>query len=374
MKKGFILFTTAAFVIALVGCGNEPPVIEDLYADIPEGSRIFASDTVTFICEATDPDEDDELSYNWNVPAGGAFLTPTDSSVLIWMVPAEEGSYILTCVVSDPEDNADSGSLTIDVFVNKRPKIDSITGLNLVTAGDTVLITCFASDEDSGQELSFAWEASGGSLTEPSGASNLSWVAPDYSGVFDLICTVSDGMAQIVDTFTVTVQNYFPLGLGYKWLYMDVLDFVVFVDTLYYKATVVDYTQSPGRVNWSVQRQYFDSAEYVDTIYDTMHYIVAGDSLILDDPNQDEQLLGLLFPLWVGKYWDIGDGTLATVTYSGPRSVPAGLFTDCMFVQLDDEERQPNDYWFAPDIGMVQVGVSLDTVDLVFELTDSDLH
>ena len=113
MKKGLILFTTAAIVmvIALVGCGNEPPVIESFAAS---ADVVAQGSSVTVICTASD-DKDEVLNYSWVAPDGGTIIDPQDSSVITWAAPYEVGDYRILCTVSDAKGETASDTVSVTV-------------------------------------------------------------------------------------------------------------------------------------------------------------------------------------------------------------------------------------------------------------------
>ncbi|MBN2378828.1 hypothetical protein JXM67_03390 [candidate division WOR-3 bacterium] len=121
--------------LALVGCENEPPVIERLEASIykPLDNEIIEpSDTVEVFCKADDPDYrssiwepdvmtgDASLDYSWETLDGGVFLDfqafPNYEAYRYWEAPVDTGSYRIACTVIDNDGATDSDTLTIEVI------------------------------------------------------------------------------------------------------------------------------------------------------------------------------------------------------------------------------------------------------------------
>lgn len=112
MKKSLVLLTIAAVVggFYLAGCAkNQSPTIDKLTAS---DTLVTQGTQVTITCEASDPDEDDVLTYGWEA-SGGTFEDPQDSSVIVWVAPAEAGDFTITCIVSDGNEESEDTAFVI---------------------------------------------------------------------------------------------------------------------------------------------------------------------------------------------------------------------------------------------------------------------
>ena len=96
MKTKTILFTLAAL---LIGCSlfNTEPVITSLTAN---NIIVSPGGIVALTCNAEDDDEDD-LTYIWSCSNGS--LVP-NGSIAIWTAPGYQGTYSISCEVTDGND------------------------------------------------------------------------------------------------------------------------------------------------------------------------------------------------------------------------------------------------------------------------------
>jgi hypothetical protein len=117
------------------------------------------------------------------------------------------------------------------VLANHRPAIAS-----LIAAQEEVLplgssqIGCDASDRD-GDELSYQWSASGGSITGTGAI--VTWVAPDEAGVYDITVVVADGQGgEDMGSITLSVETSVPPAVE---------GLIVTADHKYLKETATGY-------------------------------------------------------------------------------------------------------------------------------------
>ena len=88
---------------------NNDPVIHQLTAD---PRKIDLGQMSEIICTASDPDNDDELTYLWSCKAGSLEFT---DSVATWTAPAVAGDYYIVCRVEDNYNGFDLDSINIAV-------------------------------------------------------------------------------------------------------------------------------------------------------------------------------------------------------------------------------------------------------------------
>jgi hypothetical protein len=247
------------------GCFNKPPAITSL---TPSATTVARGESCTVSCVASDPDTDDTLTYAWSA-TGGAVSGTGDT--ITWMAPTTEGSYSVTVTVSDGEEAA-SDSCNIQV-VNTPPVITSLTpsATELPPSGSCT-IGCAASDAD-GDTLTYAWSASGGSITGT--GDSVSWEAPATEGTYTISVSVSDGHGGTAsDSCDIVVEMKYgsidikssPAGAA---VYLDGVDtgnitpyvitnlapgtYTVMLDHYHYKYRQATVTVNPNEttyINW----------------------------------------------------------------------------------------------------------------------------
>ncbi len=95
-------------VIMVEVLASHPPVISNLYA---EPNVVELGGVATLFCVATDAD-DDSLSYSWS--ADGGTITGEGAEVT-WHAPDAEGTFTISCEVSDPYGMSASDELSLPV-------------------------------------------------------------------------------------------------------------------------------------------------------------------------------------------------------------------------------------------------------------------
>jgi len=139
------------------------------------------------MCSASDPDGD-QLGYIWSASAGEI---SGDGDTVTWVAPDSAGSYNVTVTVTDGGGGEVTKQVTITVGANKPPTITSLVAdADWSTPSGTIQVTCTASDPD-GDELSYEWSASGGSITGTGTVVN--WTAPEEVGIYHVTVAVKDG-------------------------------------------------------------------------------------------------------------------------------------------------------------------------------------
>jgi hypothetical protein len=101
------LSDTQSYTIT-VSDDNHSPVISSINAP----SSVEINQTTTITCNASDQDGD-PLTYYWT-KTGGTFEGSTTSSSITWRAPSTQGTYTVSCEVSDGEEE-DSKSVNISV-------------------------------------------------------------------------------------------------------------------------------------------------------------------------------------------------------------------------------------------------------------------
>ena len=174
--------------VLVCGCGlvDHSPVITGLEAD---KTVLLPSEVVNIECNATGVDGGN-LSYNWSA-SGGAIHARESGESAGWTAPAEPGNYTITVNVTDEEGNWAVRSVTIRVRLNHPPIITSLNFCDdwIVPSGKCQL-ECLAEDLDSGDILTYEWEAEGGNIS--GSGSPVTWTAPEEPGIYNISVVVGD--------------------------------------------------------------------------------------------------------------------------------------------------------------------------------------
>jgi len=187
-KKSLVIIS--AVIVAVAGlflalsCNSQQPVIASLEAEaewtVPLGS-------LQVTCNASDP-EGGELSYSWSTSGGEI---NGEGAMVTWTAPDSAGSYDVTVTVTHGRSGEATKQVTITVRANEPPYINSLVAdADWTTPSGSLQVTCNATDPD-GDELSYEWSASGGSITGT--GSEVIWTAPGEVGVYQVTVVVTDG-------------------------------------------------------------------------------------------------------------------------------------------------------------------------------------
>ncbi|MBE9513337.1 MAG: hypothetical protein IMY77_04740 [Chloroflexi bacterium] len=207
-QKKWHLSLVALILCTILGssCGllNNDPVISSLETT---EDRVTVSGSCEVRCVAFDAD-DDSLTYTWSA-TGGIFSAP--GPITTWTAPDETGTYVITATVTDGRGGEVVRQLPIDVVVNRPPVIERLTAERLVANPDeSIVIACAASDAD-GDNLTYAWSATGGTFPAP--GSIVAWMAPAKTGTYVITVTVTDGRdGEITGQLSIDVLvNHSPI-------------------------------------------------------------------------------------------------------------------------------------------------------------------
>jgi hypothetical protein len=166
---------------------NRQPIITSLEAE-PDWTTPLGS--LQVMCNAIDPDGN-MLSYNWSASKGR--ISGTDAAVN-WTAPSHEGSYSITVKVTDGLGGEVTKTVTIEVTVNKPPKINSlIANADWTMPLGSLQVTCDAIDPE-GDELSYEWAADGGEISGISAVVN--WFAPQEVGAYNVTLVARDSQGE----------------------------------------------------------------------------------------------------------------------------------------------------------------------------------
>jgi PKD repeat protein len=194
---------------------NQPPQITSLTANPTSG---YAPLTVTFTCQATDPDGY-VTEYRWDFDGDGQIdmTTPpstTDYSGYATYTYQTAGTYQATCTVVDDQGAVASASVTIEVeeAANQPPQITSLTANP--TSGYaplTVTFTCQATDPD-GYVTAFRWDFDGdGQIDMTTDHSGYATYTYQTAGTYQATCMAVDDQGAVASaSVTIEVEEYTP--------------------------------------------------------------------------------------------------------------------------------------------------------------------
>lgn len=218
-----IIVGGGVFRILMNTAANKPPVLDHI-----GNKTIESGESLTFNVTAQDPNGDALMFLAGNLPNGATFLskifrwTPASSDIgqhaNIRFIAKEdtqfalEGSEDITILVTgsdspiiDPPDNFDTQTNT-----NNSPIIDSYSPLEAIfdlTVGNSQAFSITASDQDTGDTLTYNWSVNG----SPAGANSNSYgYSASQAGQFTVKVTVSDGKVTTPPEhiWTVNVNPY----------------------------------------------------------------------------------------------------------------------------------------------------------------------
>ncbi len=150
------------------------------------------------------------LTYAWEITdAGGATVASGTGDTVTW-TPADDGTYTLSAIVTDPQSATGTGALSITID-NVAPVVLTMTGPATGDEGSSLSFSATVDDAGSADLASLVTSWDWGDASAPdTGLTPTHTFADD--GVFTVTVTVTDpGGASDSDTPTVTVANVAPI-------------------------------------------------------------------------------------------------------------------------------------------------------------------
>ena len=180
-KWGPIVILACLYIIGS-GCNSDlfklkvVPVITDLSADQYE---VDPGDTIRVVVTV---DDDSALQYHWTA-TGGQFLPPMNQPAVLWIAPAEGGTYRLTVTVSNGDGDSDPSSEYINVRMKEPPKILSVEcSAYTVDPGDTVDVSAtLTNSADPGLDYRRTFSSAGQSAAGSVEGAGCRRRIPDYT-------------------------------------------------------------------------------------------------------------------------------------------------------------------------------------------------
>lgn len=161
MRKLRLPLLLGSVVLLLVagGCANRPPVLNCI-ADM---STIIEGNSVTIQSNATDPDRNDQLTFNWSAAQGS--LSTQNGSASFDSTGLSPGNYTVGLEVRDKKQNLATCEVSLTVDKNKIAPVIACEPSNVnVTEGQSTTITAQASDGNN-DALTYSWSVDGSSVT-----------------------------------------------------------------------------------------------------------------------------------------------------------------------------------------------------------------
>ncbi|MGD8781083.1 MAG: PKD domain-containing protein [Ignavibacteria bacterium] len=193
---------------------NYSPRIKSL-STVP--TSVLRGDSISVYCTAVDKDNDG-LVYTWSASNGE--ITGSGSRVT-WIAPEDTGKVDIRVEVNDGNDGSSIETLEIDVVeqFNAAPVINEIsTEQRKVDLGAETDIECSASDEDD-DPLEYTWSSESGQIS--GSGSKIKWTAPNQSGNYFVVCTVTDGNGGVAaDSISISVRDLSIVQTGVLICYL----------------------------------------------------------------------------------------------------------------------------------------------------------
>ena len=117
----FIAPVTILFIV-MSSCEMENNAVEILSFEASDSFGL-AGDTIMLYCVAEDGDGD-KLGYSWET-SSGVFSTKSDSTE--WIPPFIEGTFLVTCKVSDGVGSSDAKTIPIRIEVPTPVPINGLS-------------------------------------------------------------------------------------------------------------------------------------------------------------------------------------------------------------------------------------------------------
>ena len=182
-------------VAVSVAEANSVPV-----ADAGDDQTVVAGDTVTLDGQNSQDADGDRLTYQWQFvskPDGSlAQLDGTDTVTPTFQADIQ-GSYVVSLIVSDDEDDSESVRVTITASERNAAPVAKAGDDQDVVEGDTVRLDGSASSDANDDEISYQWRFTSRPSGSAAALTDTAAAAPEFTadeaGTYVLELVVNDG-------------------------------------------------------------------------------------------------------------------------------------------------------------------------------------
>lgn len=181
--KSLICFLSVVLVFGFIGCSkpNNNPTISALNSDI---TTVAPKAAAKLSCVASDADNN-PLTYKWSASNG---TISGEGAEVEFVAPEVSGVCTISVEIEDGKGGSDSKS--IEITVNAKPVISSLTAMpSEVFTSDSTILSCIATDAES-DVLKYEWTASSGSISGE--GATVTFVAPDKPDTCTITVKVSE--------------------------------------------------------------------------------------------------------------------------------------------------------------------------------------
>ncbi len=154
-----LLLGSVVLLLIAGGCANRPPVLNC----VADTSSVTEGNSVTIQSNATDPDRNDQLTFNWSAAKGR--LSSQNGSASFDSSGLSAGSYTVGLEVRDKKQNLASCEVSLRVDKNRMaPTVACAPSSVNVTEGQSTTVRAQASDGNN-DALTYSWSVDGSSVT-----------------------------------------------------------------------------------------------------------------------------------------------------------------------------------------------------------------
>lgn len=181
---------------------EQPPTISSL---APKPTTVSPGSDSTITCTASDPNGN-PLIYTWDATGG---TIPGTGHQVTWTSPQTEGTYTITCTVSDGKGGTDKKTVDVNVVIPDQSPTVSITNPDDgSTVSGTSNVTADADDDNGVSKVEFYIDGTLKS-TDTSFPYSWSWdTTQESNGSHEIKVIAYDTINRTAaDTHTVTVDN-----------------------------------------------------------------------------------------------------------------------------------------------------------------------
>lgn len=171
-------------------------------------SPVEINATTTVYATVSDADSD-QFTYQWSTSTGS--ISGTGAQVN-FTAPATAGEATIQCIVSDPQGNADTASLQLEIVleINDAPQIlDIQKDTPYAGPSGSIQLKAIATDLD---PLTYTWTTTGGTIVGTGAV--VQWNAPATEGIYQVTVQVADDQGLTAQATTNLLVKTFAASAG----------------------------------------------------------------------------------------------------------------------------------------------------------------